>query len=339
VLLRNEAYFERDETGRPLPHLDAVEISFVPDKGAAFLDLLKGRYDFMSGLHGSYKDELLTPAGQLNALYSDKLYLQRHPFLKTDYLGFVVSPAAGAPATPWHRRDLRRAVSYAIDREALVRYLRNNVYTPAGGGFIPAGMPGYNARAGYSYRPDSVRAILRRAGYPDGKGLPTLRLSATSDYADICEFVQHQLGRFGISCAVDILPASVHRELSARGELEFFRKSWLADYPDDENFMALFYGPNQTPAGPNYFFYRNPLFDRMYEEAMHTTHPVTRTLLYARMDSIAMSDAPAIALYYDVVMRFVSHRVSGLDASPMNVLDLRRVKVTQHAEPGMPVRH
>ncbi len=328
VFVKNEQYFEHDTEGTPLPYLDAVSISFIPDKSAAFLDLLKGNFDFMSGLHASYKDELLMPTGALNVLYADKLILQRHPFLKTDYLGFVVAPVNGI-VTPWHSRDLRRAVSYAIDRKAMVRYMRNNVYTPASGGFIPEGMPGYSRDAGYTYNPDSVNAILKRTGFPGGKGLPVLTLSTTSDYVDLCEFVQHQLSEFGIVMKVDVLPASVHRELSARGELEFHRKSWLADYPDDENFMALFYTPNKTPSGPNYSMYSNAQFDKLYEEAMSTTEPAARQQMYLTMDSIAMADAPVVALYYDVVMRFVAHGVTGLDSSPMNVLDLKRVKISK----------
>lgn len=325
VMLKNPRYFERDTHGDSLPYLDAVSVSFIPDKGAAYLDLLKGNFDFMSGLHTSYSDELLTPDGKLNPIYDDKLYLQRHPFLKTDYLGFMVGDSSAND--PWKNVLVRKAVNYAINREAMVRYLRNNVYTPGNGGFIPKGMPGYSESAGYSYQPDSVQALLNRAGYPSGKGLPALRLSTTSDYVDICEFVQHQLGEFGFQVKVDVLPASVHRELSARGELEFFRKSWLADYPDDENFMALFYSPNEAPKGPNYTHFSDSDFDILYRKALETTDESKRTLYYLKMDSLVMAQAPIVPLYYDVVMRFVSLRVSGLDHNPMNVLDLTRVKI------------
>lgn len=326
VVLKNPHYFERDSQGDSLPYLDAVSVSFIPDKGAAYLDLLKGNFDFMSGLHSSYSDELLTPDGQLNPIYKDKLYLQRHPFLKTDYLGFMVDDSL-PESDPWKNVLVRKAVNYAVNREAMVRYLRNNVYTPGNGGFIPKGMPGYSEKAGYNYQPDSVRALLNRAGYPSGKGLPELRLSTTSDYVDICEFVQHELGEFGIRVKVDVLPASVHRELSARGELAFFRKSWLADYPDDENFMALFYSPNKAPKGPNYTHFSNPEFDILYRKALETTDETVRKKYYLKMDSLVMAQAPIVPLYYDVVMRFVSIRVSGLDHNPMNVLDLTRVKI------------
>ncbi len=331
VVLKNENYFEKDDSGQSLPYLDAVSVSFVPDKSAAYLDLLKGNFDFMSGLHSSYKDELLTPDGTLNEIFTDRFVLQKHPFLKTDYLGFMTQDIEGK-SSPWLDRDLRRAVNYAIDRVAMVRYLRNNVYEPAAGGFIPKGMPGYSPAAGYTYQPDSVRDILTRSGFPGGKGLPELTLSTTSDYVDLIEYVQHQLGSFGIRVKVDVLPASVHSERSARGDLAFFRKSWLADYPDDENFMALFYGANKAPNGPNYTRYSNADFDGLYEEALSVTDPLKRKSLYRHMDSLVMADAPVVALYYDVVMRFVAKNVEGLDHNPMNVLDLRRVKIHNDGE-------
>ena len=333
ALLRNEKYFETDEAGERLPYLDAVGVSFIPDKSAAYLDFLKGNFDFMSGLHASYKDELLTPTGELNELYADRIYLSKTPFLKTDYLGFMIDDSL-VPNNVWLNRDLRRAVNYGIDRVSMVRYLRNNVYTPANGGFIPAGMPAYRTGSGYEYSADSVRTILNRNGYPGGKGLPTLRLSTTADYVDLCEYVQHQLGDFGIKVAVDVLPASVHREQTSQAKLEFFRKSWLADYPDDENFMALFYSPNKSPRGPNYTHFSNARFDALYREALSINDAKRRVELYAEMDSLMMSYAPVVPLFYDVVMRFVSNDVTGLDANPMNVLDLRKVKVGEIGDLG-----
>ena len=326
VLLKNENYFEKDDSGNPLPYLDAISVSFIPDKSAAYLDLIKGNFDFMSGLHSSYADELISPDGELAEIYRDDFYLQKHPFLKTDYFGFMISDSL-MPDNPWLNLDLRKAVNYGINREQIVRYMRNNIANLGTGGFIPKGMPAYDANAGYSYNPDSVQACLERAGYGNGKKLPTLTLSTTSDYIDLCEFAQHQLSRFGFNVKVDVLPASVHRELSARGELQFFRKSWLADYPDDENFMALFYSPNAAPKGPNYMQFNDPDFDKLYEEALATTVPAERRILYKRMDSLVMSQAPVVPLYYDVVVRFVSKKVSGLDENPMNVLDLRKVKI------------
>ena len=73
-----------------LPKLDAVSISFIEDKQAAFLAFLKGDLDFISGLDASYKDEVLTRSGSLQDNYRGKINLQSHPYLNTEYLGFLM---------------------------------------------------------------------------------------------------------------------------------------------------------------------------------------------------------------------------------------------------------
>lgn len=336
ALLKNENYFERDEAGERLPYLDAVAVSFVPDKSAAFMGLLKGNYDFMSGLHSSYANELLTPEGLLNPAYAENLYLVKQPFLKTDYLAFLVD---STPATSAHpallKTKVRQAINYAIDKKAMVRFLRRNIVEPANAGFIPYGMPAHGEGSiGYSYNPARAAELLAEAGYPGGKGIEPFTLATTSDYADLCEFVQHQLSEIGIRIKVDVLPASVHREYSAKGDLLFFRKSWLADYPDAENFLALFFSGNFAPNGPNYTHYSSSQFDALYARAMRETNDAERIPLYRQMDSLMMVSAPIVPLYYDKVVRFVNRRVSGLDKNPMNLLDLRRVKMDQREEAG-----
>ena len=328
VMLRNEHFYHTDSAGNSLPYLDAVSVSFLSDKSAAYLELLKGKFDFMSGLHASYIDEILTPNGELNPAFEEDYYMQKQPYLKTDYLGFQCDSASpGGEDSPLTDPLVRKAINYGIDRVSMVRYLRNNVFRPAHGGMVPAGMPSFSEDIGYSYNPDSARALLQRAGYPDGKGFPEITLSTTSDYVDLCEFAQHQLEELGIPVNVEVLPAATHREQAAQAQLQFFRKSWIADYPDGENFLSLFYSPNYTPRGPNYTRYSNPQYDTLYQKALRISDEQARQRIYHQMDSLAMSDAPVVPLYYDVVVRFVSKDVKGLTSNPLNLLDLRKVKV------------
>jgi peptide/nickel transport system substrate-binding protein len=93
VFHKNPNYYLKDELGNSLPYLEAVKIDFVKDMSAEYQGLLQGKYDFMSGLHNAFKDELLDPNGNLSSAYSSQLYLQKTPFIKTDYLGFVVDPS------------------------------------------------------------------------------------------------------------------------------------------------------------------------------------------------------------------------------------------------------
>ena len=124
-----------------LPYLDAISISFIIDKQVAFMEFIKGKFHFMSGIDARYKDELLTRDGQLRSEYEDEIYLIREPYLNTEYLAFFL----GEEDTLGKDRSLalRQAVSYSIDREKMLRYLRNGIGTPGNNGIIPAGLPGY----------------------------------------------------------------------------------------------------------------------------------------------------------------------------------------------------
>jgi peptide/nickel transport system substrate-binding protein len=112
----------------------------------------------------------------------------------------------------------------------------------------------------------------------------------------------------------------------AQGEALLFRKSWLADYADAENFLATFTSANAAPAGPNYTRFSSPTYDALYAQAMRTPGDAEREALYRALDSIVEAEMPAIPLFHDRVAHFVRHGISGWTVSPVNRLDLRRVR-------------
>ena len=113
----------------------------------------------------------------------------------------------------------------------------------------------------------------------------------------------------------------------AQGKCEWFRKSWVADYPDAENYLSLFYGPNRTPAGPNYTRFSNSRIDKIYKKIRTENDPEQRFALYREMDSLVMQEAPVMVLYYDQILHFTHKNVQGLRSNAMNNLDLRFVKI------------
>ena len=325
VMRRNPHYFERDSLGHPLPYLDAVAVTFIVDKQTNFLEFVKGNLDFMNSLDASYKDELLTQTGQLRPKYTDRIDMVSTPFLNTEYLGFRMEN----PENPLHDRRLRQAINYGFDRAKMMKYLRNGIGQPGIGGMVPCGLPGFDTvgNYGYEYNPQKALALLAEAGYPHGKGLPTITLSTTSSYLDLCKYIQQQLGLLGINIKVDVNPPAALREQIAQGKSSWFRGSWIADYPDAENYLSLFYSGNRCPAGANYTRYSNPQFDRLYLQAKGATDPQHRIDLYRQMDKIVMRDAPVIILYYDQVLHFTHKNVHGLRSNAMNALDLRYVTI------------
>ncbi|HEX4886782.1 MAG TPA: ABC transporter substrate-binding protein [Luteibaculaceae bacterium] len=322
VLHKNPRYFERDERNQPLPYLDAVRISFLQDRNANFLGLLKGDFDFISGLDASYKDEIITGNGQINPKYSETFTVQKTPYLKSDYLGFYLGDSASA----LQNQHLRRALNLAIDRESLIRFLRNGIGVSGAQGFVPSAL--LSARPfdrGYRYSLLEANRELKLAGY-NKLNLPVLTLSTTAAGADLCEFIQSEWQKIGIKTKVDILPEANHRESVANGKVSLFRKNWVADYPDAQNFFSLFYSGNFTPNGPNYFHYRNPQFDQWYLKLNNTTDEAERRAIADKLDEILLADAPVIPLFYDEVVRVVNKKVVGLPINALNLLDLRRVK-------------
>lgn len=336
VFRKNPNYFEKIGEER-LPYLDAVSISFIIDKQVAFMEFVQGKFDFMSGIDARYKDELLTRDGQLRQEYEDDIYLIREPYLNTEYLAFFL----GENDTLGRERSLalRQAVSYSIDREKMLRYLRNGIGMPGNYGIIPVGLPGSletenlrNSKSenhgdsisiGYPYNPKKAERLLKDndlLGYE-------LKLYTTQDYIDIAKFVQSALTEVGLNCKVEEMMPAALREKRANGNLPFFRSSWVADYPDAENYLSLFTTNNFTPQGPNYTHYSNAKFDELYQKSLTCNDIEERARIYHEMDSLMMTEAPVVILFYDEVLRFVNKNVEGLGSNPTNMLNLKKVKI------------
>ena len=321
VFRKNPNYFEYDAAGERLPYIDAVSISFLIDKQVAFLEFIKGKFDFMSGIDARYKDELLTYDGNLRKKYEDKIELITEPYLNTEYFSFFIDP--NDPLGPDRARALRQAVNLCIDREKMLRYLRNGIGEPGTGGMIPVGLPGHSSTIGYSYdlkRAQRLVADNHLQGY-------LLQLTTVADYADIGKFVQSQVEQIGLQCKMEVMPPATMRSMRNNGSLPFFRSSWVADYPDAENYLSLFTTSNFAPSGPNYTHYTNPKFDKLYDKALLCNDLQERAKYYTEMDSLMMQDAPVVVLFYDEVLRFVNKRVKDMGSNPTNLLDLRRVRI------------
>jgi len=322
VLRRNPIYFEKDEKGKQLPYLEAVAITFLPDKQSGFLAFIQGKIDFISGLDPSYKDEILTQKGELQPKYANDVNLISGPYLNTEYLGFRMD---GSDKTVLDKR-IRQALNYGFDRAKMITYLRNNMGIPATSGIIPSGMPSFNGQKGYDFDAEKAKALVLDFGRETGIKKPKVMLSTNATYIDIAEFLQREWQKIGLEVEIDVNPPSTLRQAIATGKVSFFRASWIADYPDAENYLSLFYSKNFTPNGPNYTHFSNATFDALYEKAFLETDDVKRFILYQQMDKIIIDEAPIIPLFYDKVARFTRKNVEGLGINPLNLLSLKRVR-------------
>jgi len=327
VLLKNENYFEFEGTHR-LPYLDAVSVSFVKDKETAFMELLNGKYDMLSGADAFNTNEVLDKNGMLQSSYAIKFNLQKQTFLKTDYLGILIDEDMEiVKKSPLRIKALRKAINYGFDRVKMVKYFRNNIGYPAIAGFIPNGLPSFNDKIvkGYTYNPEKVRQLLIEAGYPEGKGMPEITLHTTENYLEQTEFIQSQLAENNIKINISVDKASVLKQSVSSCEYNFFKKAWIGDYADEENFMGLFYSKNFAPIGFNFTHYKNPEFDILFEKVIKEQNREVKNGMYQKMDQMIIDDAPVIPLYYDQAIRLVNKNIKGLTTNPMNLLNLKTV--------------
>ena len=328
VFLKNQNYFEQVD-GIKLPFLDAVQISFISDKQTAFLQFLKKEIDFFSGIDGSYRNDILTKTGKLQEKYKGHFKLETGPYLNTEYLGILVdSNLAIVKNSPLKMKKVRQAINYAIDRKKMIKYLQNNIGTVGNAGFIPLGMPGFDSTKtkGYTYNQEKAKQLLAEAGFPNGKGMPTITLNTTTTYRDLIEFVQSELVAIGIPTKVELNQGSSLRELIAKNNVNFFRGSWIADFPDAENYLSVFYTKNFVPAGPNYTHFSNQEFDKMFEKTYFEANDSARFSLYQKMDQLVMDEAPVVILYYDKSVKLYQNTISGLGNNPLNLLNLKKVR-------------
>ena len=329
---RNPGYWRHDERGHPLPYLDAVAVSFLPDRKTEFLTFMQGKLDFLSGIRAGSRDLIMHPDGTIRDDFRGKFTVQKAPYLNTEYLGIQLDSTnllkeQAAQGRALRDRRVRQALNYALNKPEMLTYLLNRVGHAGTSGFVPTALPSFSEKEvpGYSYQPPRARQLLRAAGYGPQHPL-RLRLSTVLERKEIGEYLQKQWADVGVQVQIDINQSAAQQDLVDNGKVAFFAKSWLGDYPDAENYLALFYSPNFSPAGPDKTHFKSAAYDKLYDEARRTQDVARRTALYQAMDRIVVAEVPVISLYYDEVVRLTQNNVHGLRPNPMNQLLLERVR-------------
>ena len=329
---KNPTYWRRDRQGRALPYLDAVAVSFLADRKTEFLTFQQGKLDFLSGIRAGSRDLIMYPDGSIREDFKGKFRVEKVPYLNTEYLGFQLDSAnlTGEQAVQGRAlrdRRVRQALNFALNKPEMLTYILNRVGHAGTSGFVPTALPSFSEAQvpGYTYQPQKARQLLRAAGYGPQRPL-RLRLSTVLERKEIGEYLQKQWADVGVQVQIDINQSAAQQDLVDNGRVAFFAKSWLGDYPDAENYLALFYSPNFSPAGPDKTHFKNAAYDKLYDEARRTLDVARRTEMYQAMDRIIVAESPVISLYYDEVVRLTQNNVHGLTPNPMNQLLLERVR-------------
>lgn len=322
VLTRNPKYWHFDEHGNRLPYLDGIRYSFMRDDKMQLLEFKAGNLEESFRIANEYFGDIVDEQKQPKGAYAHYQLLHKTA-LSTQYYGMLnTDPVFRDPR-------IRRAFNYAIDKDRIIKYvLRGQASGPAVFGLVPPAMPGYasNEIHGYSYDPAKARQLLAEAGYPEGKGFPdvTLQLNAGGGRnVSIAETIQGMLKEnLNISINLTQVEFAQHLDAIDAGRAAFYRLGWIADYPEPESFLNLYYGKLVPPGGGvspiNSVRFKNPMFDSLFEAALSTTDRAARMKLYQKAEQIAINEAPMLLIMYDEDYRFLQPYVRNYQNNAMD---------------------
>jgi ABC-type transport system substrate-binding protein len=288
------------DAGTKLPIPDKISFMLIEEDQPRWLQFLRGKIDASSIPKDNFSQAIDASRNLTPAMKQRHIHLKTFRDPSTFWIGFnMEDPVLGK------NKALREAISYSMDRERYIKLFWNDRDEVAYG-FIPPLMKAYNPEVekfGQHYNPKKAMRLVKEAEKVYGGKLPTLKLSmgGTDTLArQIGQFWQRGFKEVGLDIEVVYMDWPTFQEKIKTKSAQLFSLGWVADYPDAENFLQLFYSKNVSP-GTNNFNYSNPEFDKIYERVAVMPDSPERTELYHKAERIVIEDCPAA---------FINHRVA-----------------------------
>ncbi len=282
------------DAGKKIPFLDAIVYHIYEQDQPMWLKFRVGDID-MSQLPAEYHEAVFDENLELRqSIVDDGISNYNLALLDFIYRGFnMEDPIVGQGEKA---KYLRQAISLAFNSSEINDAFYNNtcvLYDAP----VPPGLESYVEGVTSPYRGpdlDKAQELLAKAGYPHGEGLPPIQLytSVSANSAEQAEMLVRAVGRIGVKIEVNLSSFAELSNKLKKKKAQMFGLAWGADYPDAENFLQLFFGPNEAP-GSNNFNYRNPDYDALYNQSRTLQPGAERTVVYQKMREILIEDVPS----------------------------------------------
>lgn len=327
VLSRNNNYWRKDEFGNQLPFLDKVKMTYVKDKKSELQAFSKKEIDLLFDIPAEQIEHLLGSLKDAQNGKNVKHQVESKSSYSIDYIGFnCLSPEFKNP-------KLRQAFNYAIDRSVITDVWMNGDGYPANFGFVPTMVDFSNENINDVTNNDNkAKELLSECGFPDGKGFPIIdfyvNTSKGSTAYKMCLGIADELKNvLGISvnlklCTIQELEAAI-----TNGKAKMWRSGWVADYPDAESFLNLFYA-EEIPSNSGYinnFYYKNSDFNSYLKMAKKESDLKTRNAFYEKCSQIIVNESPAIPIVNDDFIVMVNKRVRNFQTNEMELVDFSAI--------------
>jgi peptide/nickel transport system substrate-binding protein len=311
-------YFE----GRP-PN-DGLVLRIVPDEIMRGLELMKGTVDLVVNDIGP------DIVHQLEG--NSRLEVTTAPGTDYQYVGLNLRDPALSDVR------VRQALAYAIDRRAIVEYLRRGLAAPAFG-LLPPMMWAFTPKVPtFDYDPARSRALLDDAGYPDPDGdgpAPRLRLTLKVSNQEFqrlqAEVIQQDLRQVGVALDVRTYEfATLYADVIG-GNFQMYTLQWVGGALADPDILRQVFHSSQTPPrGFNRGFFQDARVDALLDQASTSTDPTRRRALFADVQRLIAEQVPYISLWNKTNVAVAQRTVTGVHLSPVAdfffLKDIRRAR-------------
>jgi len=237
------------------------------------------------------------------------------PQLSLTYIGMNVT------IPPFDDLKVRQAFALLLDRERIAEVSLHGSVKPAKG-ILPPGIPGYNSELP-ALKSDLAQAkkLLAESKYGGAANLPPI--AAYGSWATTMQEIAEK--ELGIKIEVRSYEKfSDYLQALDKNQLAMFDISWIADYPDPENFMDVLL---RSKSGENHTAYANPEIDALFDKAATETDDQKRWSFYREAEKRILTDSPIIPIYHNTQSMLIKPYVKGLVVTPMDILDLSTVEL------------
>lgn len=283
VIVRNNKYW--GESAK----LDEVEFKVIPSSRERLLKLRQGEIHITDNLSFYDLDEVKRDT-------RFRLYLR--PCFNVGYM------AMNTEKPPYDNKEVRVAISQAINKEKLIRDLYDNMAKPAST-LVPPFLWGHNENIKpYKFNPKEAKRILAEEGYPNGFETTLWVMNSPRAYfpepVKVAQFIKDSLAQVNIQVNIKIFSWDEYLNRVQNGEHELMLMGWTGDNIDPDNFLyTLLASDNAKPGlAGNYAFYKNKIVDTMLEQARQTTNIKFRRSLYRTLQEIVNNDMPTVPLVH-----------------------------------------
>ena len=301
-LLAHDTYFEGRAT------LDGIVLRILPDAMVRLFELQKGNIDL---IQNDLPPDLLT---QLRS--DDQFTVIQAPGTNFTYLGLNCQDEI------LQHVEVRQALAYAIDRQAVIRHVLNGLGTLADG-ILPAGHWAHEANVPrYGYDPDRAAQLLDQAGFPDPDGdgpqprfQLTYKTSQQEEGRRIAEVLQEQLRQVGIAVEIRSFEWGTFFGDIRAGNFQLYALTWVG-VTEPDIFHYVFHSQSVPPAGANRGHYVNAQLDALLDAGRRSMSPEARRASYSQAQLLIATELPYVPLWHRTNVVVLRSTFTGYQLTP-----------------------